>query len=352
MTFILINPLLTKSDKFLGLLEVTQCDPLATLGLLQIVWSRVLLEKPDGDLGPDGDSYLSDALRDSLTGLYGELGDSRCPVDPDSIVGLLVDAGFLLREEGGLVIPGWKEWSGKVTETRKKKAKAQARWRSNKKKKLNMDSKGASSNGRHLPKNSRDLHGKTSRHLQSASRHLHPECRHLQLETHENNRETMNLFTEPEKEGVSVINNINSNNYNNSFGSFTLRQVESGEADHLAPARILTSDSIKEAFAQVHRETWGSKVSPHSQELLKAIRALCVKEKRKPSEICRAVKGMAKDPWKKRREHNAWRYLVRDIDKWLSLADDESIIKNKEVDWGPWKEEGYETKEEWERSKQ
>ena len=338
--FIVISPSLTESDKFLTLLEVSGMDPLKAMGVLQITWSHILRNNPSGNLGEDGLSMLRQGLSDALSCVYSDPDESLCTTSLESIPGLLVDSGFLRWDDGHLRVPGWDEWSGRTLTERKKKTQAQARWRKKKKKAPCRD----------LQAKGRDLQGGDGRHLQGNSRHLHTECRHLQLETHENNRESSESPDQKEKEGVSLISNYNYNN-NNSFGPFTKDQVEAGEADHLTPARILATDSIKEAFAQVHRETWGSKVSPHSQELLKAVKALCVKEKRKPSEVCRAVKGMAKDPWKKRKEHNAWRYVVRDVDKWLSLADDQSLLKNNNMDWGPWKDEGYDTKEEWERAK-
>jgi len=341
--FIVINPSLTESDKFLTFLEVSGMDPLRAMGVLQVTWSHILRSNPTGDLGKEGLDILREGLSEALSKLYAEPGESLCGVSIDSIPGLLVDSGFLRWDKDSLKAPGWDDWSGRTLLERRKKTQSQARWRKKKKRKA--------PGSRCLQDDGRGLQNEDGRHLQKTSRHLHPESRHLQLETSLDQRVAGNKAEDKKNGGVSLISKLQLPYKEKTFASFTKEQVEGGDADGLSGSRVMDNPSVREAIAQVHRDVWGSKVSADSTELRKALRTLVIREKRKPSDVCRAVKGMAKDPWKKRKEHNAWRYVVRDIDKWLSLADDESLLKNDNMDWGPWRDEGYETNEEWEKSR-
>lgn len=100
------------------------------------------------------------------------------------------------------------------------------------------------------------------------------------------------------------------------------RQVLLGELDHLSPKAAAKHLPLLEAFCEGHRKVWQSPLarSPKAEDA-KHLRALLRDEKRKPSDVMKAIIGMERDPWPERRQHNRWSHLRRDFDKYRAWFD-------------------------------
>lgn len=103
-----------KLKKFARMLDVSKAE---ALGRLALVWIWAAEYAPDGIISPSFDALdVADAAE-----FHGS---------PQGFVEALVEAGFLeYAEDGGLLVHGWQEYSGKLIANRAKARERKATYR-------------------------------------------------------------------------------------------------------------------------------------------------------------------------------------------------------------------------------
>ena len=123
--------------------------------------------------------------------------------------------------------------------------------------------------------------------------------------------------------------------------------VESGVCD-LWPKKVSSKHcDVLEAFASIHSECWDVKTSSKSQGIKKMAKQIILTDGYSPSDVCKAIRGMATDTWPERKKFNGWTYLAKHFEKWLGMYSEGSSA-SEAGSWGPWRDEGFATKEDWE----
>ena len=64
-------------------------------------------------------------------------------------------------------------------------------------------------------------------------------------------------------------------------------------------------------------------------------------------DVCKAIRGMATDTWVERRKFSGWSYLAKHFEKWLMMYS-EGTSQADAGSWGPWRDEGFATRKDWE----
>ncbi len=100
------------------------------------------------------------------------------------------------------------------------------------------------------------------------------------------------------------------------FEMFSFEDVVDGKADA----------SPSDGVAQIIHDRWSLLWEKPTREIgvtrLKVWR-LFIKAGGTPSDFAKAVVGMTRDPWTGRRDYCEWRYIVRDVDKWIDLFNED-----------------------------
>lgn len=110
---------------------------------------------------------------------------------------------------------------------------------------------------------------------------------------------------------------------------FSLREIAEGALDHLAPKTAWADRRVREAVCEAHRIAWGLKrCTPKAKAQRDAFREF-ERAAIKPSEALYAVRGMRRDPWEGRSQHNGLKYVAREVEKWLGLA---GVVKANDFD--------------------
>lgn len=101
-------------------------------------------------------------------------------------------------------------------------------------------------------------------------------------------------------------------------------------------------EDLAEAFIKCHSFFVGSSLVMDKKNL-KAIKEML--EERKPSEICKAIKGISNDPWPDRKKYNGFKHIAKSFDRWLTMADE--VRTSQPGGYGEWRDEGYATRQQW-----
>ena len=130
--------------------------------------------------------------------------------------------------------------------------------------------------------------------------------------------------------------------------SATAAEVESGACDAWPKRASSKHHDVLSAFASVHGDCWGTNLKPESQAIKKMARQIIFTDGYSPSDVCKAIRGMATDTWADRRKFNGWTYLAKHFEKWLTMYS-EGTSQSEAGSWGPWRDEGFATREDWEK---
>jgi hypothetical protein len=326
------------------------------VGWLVFLWASVLDDEPSG--------IVAHGLMVELAsgGLSGSLRGN-----PD-VVRWMIDAGLLREIDSETVeIVGWEDWTGSIPLKRKKKAERMKRYRAK---------------CRRLQEPDVDVYTaeatENKEEDEKARRRLREKCRRLQSGESgltvsnqgvtEDGAESAdfsggNLIIDQELNYNKLIN-YNKNPTLNLIDSpkkkkkyqkkeklrATMGDVESGSCDSWPKKDAAGHPDVLAAFASVHADVWGAKTSSKSKLIKTTVKQLIVSDGWSPSDVCKAIRGMSNDTWSERKKFNGWTYLAKHFEKWLSLHSQGSD-KADAGSWGPWRDEGFSTREAWEEHK-
>lgn len=98
------------------------------------------------------------------------------------------------------------------------------------------------------------------------------------------------------------------------------REIVSGRYDVLRGARALDATNLLDALLGLWARTWGKRGQPKiTKERATAFRRAFVVEKRTPSEVAKAILGMAEDDWAQRADHCDLAHVVKHLERWVEL---------------------------------
>jgi hypothetical protein len=344
------------------------------VGRLVALWSSVLNFEASGVLG---------------IGLMSEIASETLSESPDGgseAYAALVSAGLVCETSDGMArIVGWGAWTGSVPAKRRRKSEQMARYR-------------AKCSTLQAPKCS-TLQGQPPEKKQEPCSTLHKSCSTLQdscstlqgglleedsgvrgvsgedaqngdhnlilsntiLYNYSNSKDKNSNLLMSKEYKISKDKNSNSEihkkltkiptlkkkNYVKKESCWSVSEVESGSADGLAASKAVCDADVLMAFASVHREVWGGRVSSKSAGIKKAAKTLMVCDSWSPSDICKAIRGMGRDDWGDRKKYNGWSYLVKGFEKWLSLFEGGGDAISVGT-YGEWRDHGFATQDDWE----
>ena len=323
------------------------------VGWLVSVWASVLDNEPSG--------IVASGLMVNLAsgGLSGSLRGN-----PDVVL-CMIDAGLLRRIDSESVeIVGWEDWTGSIPVKRKKKADQMKRYR----KKCRALHDG--NVGPYMPEATENKgEDKKTRRV------LHEKCRVLHGgETEEASIKQgvapagpdsadflgSNYNSDPKFNYNKLINYNKSSNINlvetpkkkkkyqkKEKNRASMAEVESGHCDSWPKREAFGHPDILSAFALVYEDVWGAKTSSKSKMIKSISKQMIVSDGWTPSDICKAIRGMSNDTWSERKKFSGWTYLAKHFEKWLALYEQGSD-KADAGSWGPWRDEGFATRESWE----
>jgi hypothetical protein len=129
--------------------------------------------------------------------------------------------------------------------------------------------------------------------------------------------------------------------------SASVAEVESGSCDEWPRSTSSKHYDVLSAFVSVHGDCFGTKLKPESQSVKKMAKQIVLTDGYTPSDVCKAIRGMATDTWVERRKFSGWSYLAKHFEKWLMMYS-EGTSQADAGSWGPWRDEGFATRKDWE----
>lgn len=257
-----------KARRLKRLLDIYDRD---VAGLLYSLWSHALAHCADGVLADHTPADLADIC--------------EWPGDGGDLVEAFIASGFLERlEDGdGFVVASWSEHTGGAL-TRRAEKKDRERQRS------------------------------AQRRAESSKKEEKPTPT-------ENDRRSKTVDQERPQKTAPELNGteLNGTEQTHIREAPSIESILAGEHDE--DPKLLGRKATRIRLIEWHCKLWGGnpkQFKPNAKDITGTLKGLQA-DGYKPSEVARAMRGMRKDPWDGRCEHNGWPSLRRHMRKWLEF---------------------------------